>query len=183
MRLFSLCLATVLVPALLVGAAEAQKTNVEFDKSADFAAYKTFAWDPTPPTTARPLLVEAIKGAVADALSKSGMKQVADSPDLYVQIYGGLDSDAAISYSDLFYGPAGIAPFDQSFLIWGAVPGAATTVIVHKGQLVIDLLDAHQKKLVWRGKANAKLSDKRQKALEQVNAAVDKLFAQYPPKQ
>ena len=74
----------------------------------------------------------------------------------------------------------GVPPFDQSFLMWGAVPGSTITVVVHKGQLVVDLIDAAQKKLAWRGMATEKLSDKKEKLIKQINTAVEKMFQQYP---
>jgi hypothetical protein len=67
--------------------------------------------------------------------------------------------------------------------MWGAVPGATTTVVVHKGQLAVDIIDASRKKLIWRGIAKEKLSDQREKLLDQVNTAVEKMFKQYPVKQ
>lgn len=173
-------ISALLACVFLCGTLYAQKIKVEFDKNTDFAAFKTFAWDPTAQPTTRPMLVLAIKAAVNEELTKRGLKEVAANPDVYVQAYGGTESDTAISYSDLLYGPAGITPFDQSFLVWGAIPGSVTTVIVHKGELIVDVLDANRKRLVWRGKANAKLSEQRQKALQQVNTAVEKMFAQYP---
>ena len=66
--------------------------------------------------------------------------------------------------------------------MYGAYPGSATTVVVHKGELIVDIIDASRKKLAWRGQAKEKLSEERSKALEQVNTIVEKLFAQYPPK-
>jgi len=174
--------AAIALLAIAWNVAHAQKVKVEFDKNVDFAKFKTYAWDPTPQPNNKPLLAIAIKAAVNEELVTRGLKEVQSNPDIYVQIYGGTDSDASISYSDLFYGSGGIAPFDQSFLVWGGVPGAVTTVVVHKGQLIVDVIDAGQKKLVWRGQAQEKLSEKRQKALEQVNAAVEKMFAQYPVK-
>jgi len=54
--------------------------------------------------------------------------------------------------------------------------------VVHKGQLVVDLIDAGRKKLAWRGIATQNLSDQQMKLVEQVNTAVEKLFAKYPPK-
>ena len=53
--------------------------------------------------------------------------------------------------------------------------------MVHKGQLVVDLIDAAHKKLAWRGIATEKLSEQQMKLVEQVNTAVEKLFAKYPP--
>lgn len=174
------CIA-VLFMLLAVTAAQAQKIKVEFDKNVDFSKLKTYAWDPTPQATGKPVLVAAIKGAVNEELAKRGLKQVAENPDLYIAMYGSVDSDMAVTYSDLYYGPWGIPAFDQSFLMWGAIPGTTNTAVVHKGQLVVDLIDAAHKKLAWRGIATEKLSEQQMKLVEQVNTAVEKLFAKYPP--
>jgi hypothetical protein len=176
----------VYIAALLLllsaSVAQAQKIKVEFDKNVDFTKFKTYAWDPTPQATGKPVLVAAIKGAVNEELGKRGLKQVAENPDLYIAMYGAVDSDMAVTYSDLYYGPWGIPAFDQSFMMWGTVPGTTNTAVVHNGQLIVDLIDAAQKKLAWRGIATQKLSDQQMKLVEQVNTAVEKLFAKYPPK-
>jgi hypothetical protein len=64
--------------------------------------------------------------------------------------------------------------------LWHNLPGTVTTVVIPKGTLVIDLIDAKKKELVWRGIAKQKLSDKKEKLVDQVNTAVEKMFAQYP---
>ncbi len=183
MRLISQRFAAAAVLLVMAcGIAQAQKIKVEFDKNVDFSAFKTYAWDPTPQATGKPVLVEAIKGAINQELAKRGLKEVAANPELYVAMYGGIDSDMAVTYSDFYYGPYGIPPFGQSFVMWGMTPGSTNTAVVHKGQLVVDLIDASRKKLAWRGMATQNLSDQQMKLLEQVNTAVEKLFAKYPPK-
>jgi hypothetical protein len=167
--------------ATAAGGVEAQKIKVEYDKSVDVSKFKTFAIDPVE-NPSKPMLRLAIQAAVQDDLTRRGLKLVADNPDLWVQMYGAIDSDFAVSYSDLYYGGV-VPPFDYSFLMWGAVPGATTTVVVHKGQLAVDIIDASRKKLIWRGIAKEKLSDQREKLLDQVNTAVEKMFKQYPVKQ
>ncbi len=169
----------VLLLCLFVSGATAQKIKVEYDKNLDFSKYKTFAWGKHD-AVSRPTLALAIAGAVQTQLTKQGLQPAASNPDLYIQMYGSVDTDVAVSYSDLYYGMGGFPPFDQNFLMWGAAPGSTTMAAVHKGQLVVDLIDASQKKLVWRGMASEKLSEKKQKLLEQVNTAVDKMFRQYP---
>ena len=172
---------SVLQGALLVLAvsASAQKVKVEFDKSLDFSKFKTFTWAPRD-AVSRPLLAAAIAGAIEEELTARGLQQVNEHPDLYVEMYGSMDSDMAVSYSDLYSGYGGIPPFDQSFMVWGAVPGSTTTVVVHKGQLVVDLIDASQKRLAWRGIARDNLSDNRGKLVTQINTAVEKMFKKYP---
>jgi hypothetical protein len=176
----AIAIAVVLIAA---NGAYAQKIKVEFDKTVDFAKLKTYAWDPTPQASAKPVLVAAIKGVVNEELVKRGLTQVAENPDLYIAMYGAVDSDMAVTYSDLYYGPWGIPAFDQSFMMWGAIPGTTNTAVVHNGQLIVDLIDAAHKKLAWRGIATQKLSEQQMKLVEQVNTAVVKLFAKYPPKQ
>lgn len=172
----------ILLLLLASGVVHAQKIKVEFDKNLDFAKFKTYAWDPTPQASAKPVLVAAIKGAVNEELAKRGLQQVTENPDLYIAMYGAVDSDFAVTYSDFYYGPYGVPAFNQSFLMWGMAPGTTNTAVVHKGQLVVDLIDAAHKKLAWRGIATGKLSDQQMKLVEQVNTAVEKLFAKYPPK-
>ena len=166
--------------AVLPVAVEGQKIKVEFDKNLNFANFRTFAFAP-PDAVSRPMLVANIAGAVEEELTARGLQKDTVHPDLYIQMYGGTESDMAVTYSDLYSGySGGIPPFDQSFLIWGATPGVTTTAIVHKGQLIIDLIDASVKKVAWRGIAKENLSENRRKAVDQVNTAVEKMFQKYP---
>jgi Domain of unknown function (DUF4136) len=164
---------------LLATSTQAQKIKVEYDKNVDFANFKTFAWGQHD-AVSRPMLALAIIGAIEHELTERGLQKVTANPDVYIQIYGSVDSDMGVTYSDYYSGMGGVPPFDQSFLMWGAVPGTTTTVVVHKGQLVVDLIDATQKKLAWRGMATEKLSEQRGELVDQVNTAVEKMFKKYP---
>lgn len=168
-----------LLVGLLALTAHAQKIKVVYDPNLDFAKFKTFAWGEHD-AVSRPMLALAIAGAIEEELTKRGLQKTDGHPDLYVQMYGSTDSDMAVSYSDLYSGYGGIPPFNQNFLMWGAVPGSTTTVVVHKGQLVVDLIDAAHKKIAWRGVAKEKLSDNKLKLVDQVNTAVEKMFKKYP---
>jgi hypothetical protein len=169
----------LLFATLVALTAHAQKIKVTYDPNLDFAKFKTFAWGQHD-AVSRPMLAAAIAGAIEEELTKRGLQKTDGHPDLYVQMYGSTDSDMAVSYSDLYSGYAGIPPFDQNFLMWGAVPGSTTTVVVHKGQLVVDLIDAAHKKIAWRGIAKENLSDNKLKLVDQVNTAVEKMFKKYP---
>jgi hypothetical protein len=97
-------------------------------------------------------------------------------------VYGSIDQDSTFYSNDpLYNATGGIPPFDPSFSgpalagTWGN-----TTVTIHKGELVVDLIDASAKKLVWRGMAQQNLSTKPEKLESQVQDAVVKMFKQYP---
>ena len=163
---------------LACAGAQAQKITVEYDKALDFSKFKTYAIDPVD-NAARPMLRLAIQAAVQDDLGKRGLTKVDSNPDLYVQMYGAIDTDMTANYFDPIYG-SGIPPMNSKYTIWYSIPGTVTTVVVPKGHLVVDLIDARQKRLVWRGVSKQKLSDQRDEVLEQVNTAVEKMFLQYP---
>ncbi|MGO9306530.1 MAG: DUF4136 domain-containing protein [Candidatus Korobacteraceae bacterium] len=159
---------------------QAQKIKVEYNKNLDFSRFKTFAWGQHD-AVSRPMLALAIIGAIEQELTKRGLRKVENNPDVFIQVYGSVDSDMSVSYFDpLYSGMGGIPSFDSSFAMWGYMPGATTTVVVHKGQLVVDVIDASAKKLAWRGKATEKLSDNKLKLVDQVNTAVEKMFQKYP---
>jgi len=163
---------------VLAAVAQAQKIKVEYDKSVDFSKFKTYAIDPVD-NAAKPMLRLAIQAAVQDDLTKRGLTKVDANPDLYVQMYGAVDSDAIANYHDPIYG-SGIPPLNYGITLWHNIPGTVTTVVVHKGELVVDLIDARQKQLIWRGIAKQNLSTQRDKLLDQVNTTVEKMFKQYP---
>ena len=75
---------------------------------------------------------------------------------------------------------SGIPPMNYGITMWSTIPGSVTSVVVHKGEMVVDVIDAKQKKLIWRGISTQKLSEKREKLMDQVNTAVEKIFQQYP---
>ena len=170
-----------LVAAVVSIAAQAQKIDVQYDKSLDYSKFKTFAWGGHD-AVARPALAIAIAGAIEDELTKRGLTRVDDHPGLYIKMYGSVDQEMSFSDVDPLYGTAGIPPFQSAYGLWSNMPGGTPAVTVHKGELVVDLIDAGQKRLIWRGVAKEKLSDQRSKLVDQVNRAVEKMFQQYPVK-
>lgn len=162
-------------------AAQAQKIHITFAKDADFSTYKTFAWAPRS-AVAHPMLALDIIGAIEDQLTAKGLKKAASNPDLIVQVYGSIDQDSTFYSNDpLYMGSGGIPPFDPSLA--GPAEMASygnTTVTIHKGELVVDLIGANQKKLVWRGMASQNLSSNPDKLMNQVNDSIAKMFKKYP---
>lgn len=169
----------LLLICMLSAGLHAQKIKVEYDKNLDFSKFKTFAWGPLD-AVARPLLAAAIQGAIEEELTRRGLHKVQANPDVFMEMYGSVDSDMSVSYANpLYSGMGGVPAFDVGFVMWG-YGGGTTAVTVHKGQLVVDVIDASQKKLAWRGIATENLSDNREKLVKQVNKAVEKMFQRYP---
>lgn len=166
--------------------AQAQKINVTYDKNVNFAQFKTYAWAPHG-AVAHPMAAANIIGAIEDEMKSRGLQKVDmdANPSLVIEVYGSVDQDSTFYSNDPLYNAmGGIPPFDPSFSgsLWSGYYGN-TTVTIHKGQLVVDLIDAASKKLVWRGMSQQNLAAHNpNKLVSQLNNAVSKMFKQYPIK-
>ena len=163
---------------------QAQKIRVSYDKQLNFSQFKTFAWAPMG-AVAHPMLAANAVGAIEDELKQRGLQKVEinDHPGLIIEIYGSVDQDSTFYSNDpLYNATGGVPPFDPSFSgsLFSGYYGN-TTVTIHKGQLVVDLIDAANKKLAWRGMAQQNLAaHDPNKLVSQVNTAITKMFKQYP---
>jgi Domain of unknown function (DUF4136) len=170
-------LALLLVPAL----AMAQKVTYDFDKAADFTTFKTYAMkDGTP--VGQPLIDERIVAAIDAAMTAKGFTKNDSSPDVYVVYHVAFDKQKDISTFSSGYG-GGYGPYGWGY--GGGFNSTSTQVRdILVGTLVIDMADAKNKKVVWRGMGVKEINttakpDKRDKSIK---SAVDKIFKNYPPK-
>lgn len=167
---------------VIVSATYAQKTEVGYDKQADFTQFKTYSWVPLRRQVERPLLVANIQGAIDEQLRKKGFQKVESDPDLLVSAAGNIGMEGAFTAADPRYpGYGGYPPLNAT--VWTGPVSPAPAPLVGKGVLIVDVIDAKQKHLVWRGTIKENLDpNKKSEAFEQVNRAIAKLFSKYPPK-
>ncbi len=178
----------LLVVAVLSASAQAERIRVHYDKSIDFSKYKTYGWAPVG-AVAHPMLALDVVGAVDQEMAAHGLTKVPANPDLLVQIYGAVDAEVSMTSNNPIYNATGgIPPFDPSMtspgnsLYWDGYYGNST-VVVHPGQLIIDLIDVKAKKLVWRGMGSEAISPNNpDKLMDEANSTVTKLFKDYPVK-
>jgi len=164
----------------------AEKIRVHYDKSLDFSKFKTYGWAPHG-AVAHPMLALDMVGAIESELNSRGMTKVAENPDLIIAIYGSIDAEVSMTSNNPIYNATGgIPPFDPSMtspgnsLYWDSYYGNST-VVVHPGQLDIDLIDFKNKKLVWRAFAAEAISPNNPDKLEsEANSTISKMFKEYP---
>ena len=172
--------ALLLVPVLAL----AQKTSYDFDKSANFAAYKTYAQkDGT--KVGQPLIDDRISAAIDSAMASKGFTK-SDKPDVVVVYHIAFDKQKDISTYSSGYG-GGYGPYGWGYG-GGWAGGTSTTQVrdILVGTLVIDLADTAKKQIVWRGMATKEGIDvqaKPEKRDKKITEAVTKIFKNYPPKQ
>jgi len=172
-------LIALLILLVAAAAVSAQKVKVTADPNADLAKYKTYQWDkPLPP--GNPIIQQAIINSIEQALSAKGLKQVTEGADVTVVYFAAANTDIQIGYPS-----------------WSAAMGSGNstgiavgtqTWPVHKGTLVVDLVDGKSKSSVWRASAtqilkggpsgNAAKDAKRVE--EPIRKSVDKMFKQFP---
>jgi hypothetical protein len=172
---------------LLAGAvtASAQEVRYNFDKQADFSQFKTYKWVALKGAQVpNDLVDQQIKAAVDAELATKGLKRTdADTADLYVGYQSAIDTEKQYTSFDTGwgYGPGWYGGG------WYGGGGMSTTTgqtsTIYVGQIAVDMYQAGQKQLVWRGVASKTLDvdakpEKRQKNLTK---AMTKLFKNYPP--
>ena len=159
----------------------AQKTSYDFDKTADFTAYKTYALKEGTPV-GQPLIDQRIVAAIDTQLTAKGMTKSETNPDVVVIYHVAFDKQKDISTYSSGYG-GGYGPYAYG---WGGGMSSTTTQVrdILVGTLVVDMADAKKNQMVWRGigvkEVNTQANpEKRDKS---INEAVKKIFKNYPPK-
>jgi hypothetical protein len=146
-----------------------QTVSVNYNHSQDFTGYHTYIWASNNANQIQnSILAQQAKSDVDSALQGKGLQLVgeAQNPDLIVLASGGLQQQT--SYSA--WGMRGI----------GGGMGGITPQQNVMGTLIVDVYDAKNKNLLWRGLAQNTLSSNGSKNSQMVSKAVVKMFKQYP---
>ena len=176
------------------GCAPTPKFGYDFDRSTDFSAYHTYAWmsgdqEKTGDRRADSSAVDMrIRIAVGTQLRLKGYQTLPEgTPDFFVAYHVGLkDSSPSIStqyYSDGMAGHA-FSHSADSRSASGAAPSLNETASYLTGSLLIDVIDAGTKKLVWRGTAAGEVDPglTSQQRDERTKAIVHSILSHFPPK-
>jgi uncharacterized protein DUF4136 len=161
---------------LFAGNASAQQVKTDYDRSTNFAPYKTYSWEHI--KTQDPLDVDRIKSAVSTALAAKGWTQVDSGGDVsIVAVEMTRDQQTLNTFYDGFGGGWGWRRFGG-----GGFGDATTTTETYKvGTVVVDLFDTKTKQLIWRGTSSDTLSNNSDKNIKNLDKGVEKMFKQFPP--
>jgi len=175
-----MCSMIVLCAAVLAFAA---KIKADFDKTATFAGYKTYAWGKNLEPQ-RPGANIVLAGAVDYELQERGLRQQdIEHADLIVRYEVAGDTDMAFSMaSDPTYAAIGGIPWAGATMWYPGFNMPSSGRYIRKGSVVIDIFDRQQRKLIWTAMAIGALDSRPSKAIDQINKTVEAMFAQYPVK-
>ncbi len=165
--------------------ASAMEVHVDYDRSGRFSWYKTFAWAQSEETSLEghnDLMHSRIKNAIEYWLSQGRLTEVTEDPDLYVTYHAGTQEDIRVNAASFGYGFPGSWTWDPYWFGPGGTGASVSTTSVSTytaGTLVIDIWDAREKKLVWRGTAIDVFFDDPKKADKKINKAIEKMIKQW----
>jgi hypothetical protein len=160
--------------ALIASSALGQDVNVRYDHDTDFSKFRTYKWV-TLKNGAAPidyLTDEQIKAALDAALALKGLSK----------INGDSSADMFIGYQTTEKVEEQRPGFDPDTGFRTGSGGGTNSWTIHKGELVVDMYVAANRKLIWRGVASKALDPKAdaKKRQKNLNKAVQKLIKHYP---
>jgi len=172
------------VAVLSVTCCFAQKVNTGYDKTADFSKYKSYTLQKPAADPTRPLLYASITGTIKNDLEAKGIASRETDGDLTLIATGGFDYGLD-SNSDVLSDSCKNcqAPLVDAQDWTGKIPVGSSGKSLPKGTLKLTFVDRASNKVVWTGTVSQKLDPaKKDQALQRIHAAVDKLMAEFPPK-
>ena len=180
------------VVAMTVGAVAAvgcagQRVSTDFNPSAGFSGYHTFAIVSRPDSASHQLLDDRVRSALEAQLPAKGLTETdRESADLYVG-YGVVDRTHKEVYTTGTGWRWGGGWGWRSYR-WGApwpVDLRRSVETYTDGTVVVSLVDAKSKRVVWQGEAADVLSlpvNDPTEATKSIDEAVSKILAKYPSK-
>ncbi len=179
-RFLAFAIAVLAIPALVV----AQKVTYDYEKSANFAGFKTYAMkDGT--KVGQELIDARIVAAIDAQLAEKGLTKSEANPDVFVVYHVAFDKQKDIStYSSGYGGGYGAYGWGWGGAGWAGGSTHTTVRDILNGTLVIDIADAKKGQLAWRGMGVKEIDTdaKPEKRDKSINNAVKKIFKNYPPK-
>lgn len=157
---------------MLCQSVTAQRVTVSHDPAIDFTIYRKYLLLESKNPSNVKICHQAILDNIQIALATRGLLPVDDgeTPDLFVVYNAGIKEVISISGYDYRYG-SGMRATNYT-----RVP----TLTEQPETLVVDLVDAKQNRLVWRGIATETLISDYEKVEKKVAGATRKMFAMYP---
>ena len=164
----------ILFGLLIVGAALliAADVKTDYSHSTDFGQFHTYSWMNV--KAGNSLWMDRIKRDVDAQLATKGWTAVPSGGDAAVSAFGSTREQPTLqTYYDGFGGG----------WFWRGGPDFATTTVENTpvGTLVVDIFDARDKKLIWRGTASNVLSDHPEKNEKKLEDSVQDMFKHFPP--
>ena len=181
--IYKLCLFSIVL--LLTACANITVTS-DYDRTANFSGYKTFAFYQLTDKSGSlsDLNKDRILKAIKANLMRKGFTETNNNPDLMVNATTIFEDKKRVIANTDYYNVGGYyRPYAWGPYSLGGVNGV-TTVNVYDyidGSLIIDILDTARKQLIWQGTGNKEIDKPSSNPDATINEAVTKIMESFPP--
>lgn len=164
--------------ALVLASCATPRVYTDHDPAAQFSTYRTYSWREKP-DKAPPLVARRIVDAIDAQLAAKGWNQVPEGGDvaLAAHVASRQEYELDTFYNDPFWGGWGWRHHWGMGATWGTTRVRSYTV----GTLVLDMFDTRTRQAIWRGTAEGTVSRNPEKVNADIQTAVNKMFAGFPP--
>jgi hypothetical protein len=167
----------VAVLAVSLAGCSTLQVKTEYDASAAFPSYRSYAWLATAPGAEQaaairnPAVRTLVVTAIDREMAKKGLVRTTTdaNPDFYVSVIGWGQSRVEVTSYGYGYAPG----------MYHAYPAVAVEQYTN-GTLLLDFVDAKTKALFWRGTA-ADTFNSPDEVQAKIDEAAKELLAAYPP--
>ena len=173
------------VLAILAGCASEPSILSDYDRSADFASYRTYGFADelgTDRAGYSTLITDHFKQAVGRELETRGYQHAESNPDLLVNFFVAISEKTDVRSTPAPTAGAGYYGYRYGLYTgWPAYSTDVRTVHYKEGTANIDVIDARRSQLVWEGVAEGRVRDEAlQNPGPAISALVAELFTEYP---
>lgn len=164
--------------AAFASACATMSVSSHVERGLDVSRYRTFQWGPAdalPTGDSRldqnPFFKDHFQGAVEKALAARGIEHTDSGSDLLIHYHASITNRIDVNRTDTDHG-----------YCYG--DNCETRVVdFEAGTLVLDIVDAHTNRLVWRGWAQHAIGDMLDNPdhmADRINQAVTRMLARFP---
>jgi hypothetical protein len=173
-------LITWAIALALLTACSTVRVSVDYDPEEDFTTYSSYAWLPqTPEATGHPradspMVQRRLRSGVDRALANKGFREVSSDPDFWVTFHMSVAQKLDVSTS--------YTPYRR----YGYTMSIPETEVreYEEGTVIIDIVDARERELVWRGIGRGRLrraAPEPEKQEEIANEVAAEILSAFPP--
>lgn len=175
---------SAIIATCALAACSTVTVTTDYDRSATFGKYKTYALAPAAKgQTLAPAAEAALRDAIRTELAARGIAEVpAGRADLAIVRHVFVEEKVSVQqYTDWGYGYAGGWPYRYGYYgMWAGAPRTYVDVDQYtEGTMILDAVDTRTKKLVFRGTATAVVGGPESNA-DKIREAVKKMAAALP---
>lgn len=167
-----------LIAVGLLAGCSSMSVTTDASPMADFSAFETFRYEESDRSVAStaPLADQRIVAAIQREMAASGLREVTSDADVVVTYYASIEEQLQF---DTMY--TGVGGWGGRRMGVGMSTASTRTTTYQEGTLVVDIWQAGEDKLVWRGIISDTLRDNPERNAEMINRGIARAFEDFPP--